>query len=478
MNQATVSRQSVTLGICWSKQCAKTSVYGFGTHEFWKGFAMKKKINLHFMLLTALAILATLVLTLAISYDMLKQQIIEEIRSYAYLIADISENENISWSNFDSIEDELRITIVQSDGKVIYDNCANTAQMENHAARKEIQEALEKGEGQAVRNSDTMSENLFYCAVRMEDGCVVRVSKQASSVWGVLIRLIPVMVCIVAVLFILCAVLSKFITNRMIAPIENVANHMNDLESVEIYEELRPFVATIQKQHEDIMKSANMRQEFTANVSHELKTPLTSISGYAELMENNLVDADNIANFARAIHQNADRLLTLINDIIRLSELDAVQAAPEFEELDLYAVAQNCVQLLQVNAQNHGVSIRAKGSSQMIHANRQMLEELVYNLCDNAIRYNKQGGMVEVSVSRTRNGILLSVQDNGIGIPKEHQERIFERFYRVDKSRSKETGGTGLGLAIVKHIAQVHDASLEVISEVNVGTNIQVTFRH
>lgn len=437
---------------------------------------MKKKISLHFILLTAIAILATLVLTLAISYDMLKQQVIEEIRSYAYLLADISENEKIPWSNFDAIEDELRITVVQGDGNVIYDNCANTAQMENHAAREEIQEALEKGEGQAVRNSDTMSENLFYCAVRIKDGSVVRVSKQASSVWGMLLRLIPVIICVVAVLFVLCVVLSRFITNRMVAPIENVANHMDDLESVEVYEELRPFVATIQKQHEDIMKSATMRQDFTANVSHELKTPLTSISGYAELMENNLVDADNITNFARAIHQNADRLLTLINDIIRLSELDSIQSAPEFEELDLYQIAQNCVQMLQVNADSHEIKITARGNSQWIQANRQMIEELVYNLCDNAIRYNRKGGMVEVNVYRTKEGAVLSVKDNGIGIPKEYQERIFERFYRVDKSRSKETGGTGLGLAIVKHIAQVHDASLEVVSEVDVGTQIQVTF--
>lgn len=253
---------------------------------------------------------------------------------------------------------------------------------------------------------------------------------------------------------------------------------MDDLDSVEVYEELKPFVATIRKQHEDIMKSATMRQEFTANVSHELKTPLTSISGYAELMENNLVDADNIVNFAKAIHQNADRLLTLINDIIRLSELDAIQSSPEFEELDVYAIAQNCVQMLQVNANNHGVTISISGSSQLIKANKQMIEELVYNLCDNAIRYNKKNGKVEVAVARTKEGVVLSVQDNGIGIPKEHQERIFERFYRVDKSRSKETGGTGLGLAIVKHIAQVHGALLEVISEVDQGTKIMVTFRH
>ena len=439
---------------------------------------MKKKIYLHCMVLAAIAILETLLLTLGVSYDMLKKQVMSEIRSYAYLISDISDGEDMAWSYFNSLNNELRITVIENDGTVKYDNCADATQMENHAQREEIKEALSSGEGEAIRNSDTLSENLFYCAVANENGYIIRVSKQASNIWGILIRMLPLIFFIVILLLIICAALARFITNRMISPIEKVAEHMDDLDSVEVYEELKPFVATIRKQHEDIMKSATMRQEFTANVSHELKTPLTSISGYAELMENNLVDADNIVNFAKAIHQNADRLLTLINDIIRLSELDAIQSSPEFEELDVYAIAQNCVQMLQVNAQNHGVTISANGSSQLIKANKQMIEELVYNLCDNAIRYNKKNGEVEVAVARTKEGVVLSVQDNGIGIPKEHQERIFERFYRVDKSRSKETGGTGLGLAIVKHIAQVHGALLEVVSEVDQGTKIMVTFRH
>lgn len=437
---------------------------------------MRKKIHIQFMLITAIAILCTVFFSLCVSYDMIKDQVMEEIRSYAYLLRDINVNENISWESFESIQDELRITVVEEDGSVIYDNYADKTLMDNHAGREEVQEALAYGEGFAVRNSDTIAENLFYFAVSMEGGAVIRVAKQASNAWGVLLRLIPLVSCIVILLFILCAILARFSTNRLIAPVENVAEHINNLEDVEIYEELRPFVATIQRQHEDILKSATMRQDFTANVSHELKTPLTSISGYAELMENNLVDAENITNFARSIHQNADRLLTLINDIIRLSELDAIPQVPEFEELDLYKIAQNCVQLLQVNAQNHNVRILLNGDMQMVYANRQMMEELIYNLCDNAIRYNKPEGSVEVNVFQSKRGVVLAVKDTGIGIPCEHQERIFERFYRVDKSRSKETGGTGLGLAIVKHIAVVHDAALELVSEPEVGTQIQVIF--
>lgn len=438
---------------------------------------MKQRIHIHFMLITAIAILSTVFFSLWVSYDMIRDQVMEEIRSYAFLLRDINATGNISWESFDSIQDELRITVVKEDGSVIYDNYADKTQMDNHSRREEIQEALAVGEGFAIRTSDTLSENLFYFAVRMEDDTVVRVAKQASNAWGVLLRLIPLLSGIVILLFVLCAVLAKFITNRLISPVESVAEHMDSLEDVEIYEELCPFVATIQRQHEDILKNATMRQDFTANVSHELKTPLTSISGYAELMENNLVSGENITNFAKAIHQNADRLLTLINDIIRLSELDAVQKTPEFEDFDLYKIAQSCVQMLSVNAQNHDVRIFLNGSSQMVHANRQMMEELIYNLCDNAIRYNRPNGTVEVDVYLGRRGVVLAVKDTGIGIPKEHQERIFERFYRVDKSRSKETGGTGLGLAIVKHIAAVHEAALVLVSEPEIGTQIQVIFK-
>lgn len=438
---------------------------------------MKRKIYLYFMIVMAIAILSTLFLTLFVSYDMVKEQVTEEIRSYAYLLKNLYENEGINWQNFGGLRDDIRITAVRADGSVLYDNLADEERMDNHSGREEIIEALHNGEGYAVRTSDTLSENLFYYAVLTQDKSIVRVSKQASNAFGLLQRIIPILVAIAILLFAFCAVLARLITDRLIAPIENVSMHMDDIESVEIYEELKPFVETISKQHRDILKNATMRQDFTANVTHELKTPLTSISGYAELMENGLADQEHTIKFSGAIHKNADRLLTLINDIIRLSELDSMQSVPEFEDIDLYQQACASVQLLELTAANHQVSIKADGTSQMIHANKQMIDELIYNICDNAIRYNKPDGKVEVSVYRDRRGVVLSVKDDGIGIPLEHQERIFERFYRVDKSRSKERGGTGLGLAIVKHIAQVHDAALEVSSEPGLGTQIFVIFK-
>ena len=243
-----------------------------------------------------------------------------------------------------------------------------------------------------------------------------------------------------------------------------------------MYEELVPFAETIKEQHDAILSNANMRQEFTANVSHELKTPLAAISGYSELIENGMASGSDVVRFAAGIHQSANRLLTLINDIIQLSELDVMKEEEPFEEVNLYELARDSVEMLQIRAEERDVILIMEGNPCLIQGNKQMIEELIYNLCDNAICYNNIGGSVRVSVGSEADKVILRVQDTGIGIPKESQERIFERFYRVDKSRSKSTGGTGLGLAIVKHIVAVHGAQISLVSEVGKGTDITVTF--
>lgn len=251
---------------------------------------------------------------------------------------------------------------------------------------------------------------------------------------------------------------------------------MNNSDGIDAYEELVPFITTIQNQHADILKNAKMRQEFTANVSHELKTPLTSISGYAELIETGIAGENDIQRFAKEIHRCSRRLLSLINDIIKLAELDSDQMEMSYGEIDLHDVAGSCVEMLQMHAQKHDIQITYEGYRCLIHGDKGLIEELVYNLCDNAIRYNKTGGTVNVSVGMRGYTTVLTVKDTGIGIPQESQQRVFERFYRVDKSRSKSTGGTGLGLAIVKHIVAQHNAHLEMKSEVGVGTEITVLF--
>ena len=286
------------------------------------------------------------------------------------------------------------------------------------------------------------------------------------------------MVCVMALaIFCMCYVLATRATKTLMKPIDYLGCHLDECGEIETYEELVPFVQTIKKQHDDIMKNAQMRQDFTANVSHELKTPLTSISGYAELIEHRMASAQDVPRFAGEIHRSANRLLSMINDIIRLSELDVMETEDMvFERVPLYVLAESCVDMLQLKAEKYNVTLELKGTPCHMAGNREMVEEILYNLCDNAIRYNNPGGSVTVTVVPKGEKVMLQVADTGIGISKEHQQRVFERFYRVDKSRSKATGGTGLGLAIVKHMVAQHHAELTLESEEGKGTTITILF--
>ena len=437
---------------------------------------MKKKINLQFLIMSVTAIILTLVISTLVSYEVLKDEVMEDLHTYAKVLVETGTFSDMEHISYDAKEDGLRVTVIAEDGSVEYDSNVNASDMDNHEKRPEIETALESGEGSAIRRSRTLERSMFYYALRLDDGNVLRVAKESDNVLSIMSSTFPLLLGLAVVLFAVGALFSHLLTKSIVAPVEQMANDMDHLESIRVYKELRPFITTIQKQHEDIRKNADMRQEFTANVSHELKTPLTSISGYSELIESGMATDEDVIRFAGEIHQNANRLLTLINDIIRLSELDVSTQEVVYEQLDLYAMAEKCVDMLQVNAENHDVTLRLSGKSAYVNANREMMNELLYNLCDNAIRYNKKGGKVDVSVEETDTEVVLSVADTGIGISKEHQERIFERFYRVDRSRSKLTGGTGLGLAIVKHIVAQHHANLELESEKDAGTQIRVRF--
>lgn len=441
---------------------------------------MKKKINALYILLSICAILFTLTATTFVYYGFLREEVLDNLKIYAHFIeSSIQQNAYDSNEVLKTEAEHIRITVIQKDGTVIFDNQADAMKMDNHSSRPEVQKALETGEGIQVRRSDTMNKNTFYYAMMLENGDILRVSKEAGSIWSALVQAMPVIIIIATILIISSILFSTILTRSIVKPIETLANNLDCVNLVPVYKELMPFVNTIQKQHEDILKSAKMRQEFTANVSHELKTPLTSISGYSELIENGMASLEDMQRFGGEIHKNAKRLLTLINDILRLSELDdsTKDSNHTFEAVDLYGVAENCINMLLLSAEQHQVQVNLEGNSCMIKADKQMIEELIYNLCDNAIRYNIQGGMVSVSVHELEEQqVELVVQDTGIGIPKEHQNRIFERFYRVDKSRSKSTGGTGLGLAIVKHIVSRHQAEMELESEIGVGTTIRIRF--
>lgn len=441
---------------------------------------MKKKINIQLMTIAVIAIFTTLILVTTVCYDLFQRQVLEDLKAYTHLLKNkevlIHMTDTGILSGDGTISDNLRITIVGEDGSIIYESYADREEMGNHGGRPEILQAFAIGEGQAVRNSSTLQKNSFYYAVKMEDGNVIRISMEADSILSVFAGAFPAIVFITVLLIGFCVVIAHFLTKSLVEPIERIAQSVDHLGELETYEELTPFVATIKKQHEDILRNAGMRQEFTANVSHELKTPLTSISGYSELIENGMASDEDIIRFAREIHRNSVRLLTLINDVIRLSELDVVERDEPFENVELYEVAETCVNMLQINAENHGVTLMLEGTPGLVHSEKQMMEELVYNLCDNAIRYNNVNGKVKVTVRTAGRQVILMVEDTGIGISGEHQERIFERFYRVDKSRSKSTGGTGLGLAIVKHIVSKSNAAMELESEAGKGTRITVTF--
>ena len=321
-----------------------------------------------------------------------------------------------------------------------------------------------------------MDKSTFYYAVRLDDGNILRVSKESRSIWSVFIKVTPAILILIFVILAISKMLSDVLTKSLLLPIEQMSENLDHLEDITTYKELMPFINTIQEQHKNILMNAKMRQEFTANVSHELKTPLTAISGYSELIQNGMTNEEETIRFAGEIHKSAKRLLTLINDTIRLSQLDTSEQKVIYEAIDLYKIAEDCVNMLKFSAENHGITISIHGTNAYLEGNKEMLEEVVYNLCDNAIRYNNEGGKVDVTVKPVKGKIYLCVEDNGIGISKEHQERIFERFYRVDKSRSKSTGGTGLGLAIVKHIIQQHGAHMELTSEKGKGTKIEIEF--
>lgn len=431
---------------------------------------MKKKILSQFLKVTLIAIVITLFMSVIVFYELFKKQVFHDLKSEAefarYTIDDLSDEKQF----------DVRVTWIGTDGNVLYDSEAET--LENHSDRPEYIDAVKTGEGKSVRKSDTLSKRIFYYAMRLEDGTVIRIAKEAESIWTIFMSALPIIIGLTVLLYVMCYFLSKHLTAKLVKPVEELVNNAANPSLVPEYKELVPFVGALKEQREDILRSATMRQEFTANVSHELKTPLTAISGYAELIENGMVSGDDSVRFAGEIRKNSTRLLSLINDIINLSELDD-GVKLNLEKMDLYEAAKNCVKNLEVAAAKNNVKLMLLGTSSYINADKAMMDEVLYNLCDNAIRYNNKdkGGNVIVDVSNTLDGkVKLTVKDDGIGIGKEHQERIFERFYRVDKSRSRESGGTGLGLAIVKHILTSHGAELSLASELGKGTCITVTF--
>ena len=480
-----------------------------------------------------------------------------------------------------------RITLVDTDGTVLYDNESDAAGMENHAARPEVADALEKGVGESSRLSSTLSEQTYYYALRLGDGTVLRVASTTDSALGALSTASPWIVLVVLLALLVAALLASWLTHVFLEPIVTLDLHAplkNDA-----YDELSPLLHRMDKQNHKIASQLNelkrrqaefdditarrdeglvlfsaqgdilfanravcalfpkdsatggymtlcrdpeyirvveaalggksahgrmekdgrvysltassvaedgqghaavlfvvditerdqaerQRQEFTANVSHELKTPLTSIMGFAEIMENGIVKPEDISRFAGKIRTEARRLLTLIEDIIRLSQLDEGGDPAPFETVELAALCGAVRDRLQHKAVEHRVTLSVAGEQVTVSGQRRTLEQMIFNLADNAIAYNKPGGSVLLETGMEDGAPFVRVSDTGIGIAPADQQRVFERFYRVDKSHSKMTGGTGLGLSIVKHGAAMHQAEIEMQSALGEGTTITLRF--
>lgn len=554
---------------------------------------MKRKINLSMSLLTIAVLFLSAALVLSGCYEHFNTQIQEQIRSETRLLAQCLNNaeDDVSYiQTFDSAGIGNRFTLIDADGTVLYDSVASQ-DIENHADRTEVQLALERGYGEAVRFSDTLGSEQFYYAQRLDNGHILRLSSETGSIYQMFLDIIPLLIRLLILLLIIALLVAAKLTKNIVAPI-NAIDFVHPENSV-IYEELSPFVTHITDQNTQIMhqieeitqqknrinvitqnmqegliildknalilslnknaakvfgvkaaavlgksflnvsrdlkindcvsgalngenrnivhefggrvyrlycnpvyeneemngvilfmvdindkySAEKIRREFSANVSHELKTPLTSISGYAEMIASGMVKPDDVGTFAQKIQKESLRLLTLIDDIIKLSSLDENAHDEEsFETVNLKAVISETLDILSRQIAEKEIKTAVNAQDIQIEGNTSMLSELVYNLCENAIKYNTEGGELRVNLYKNDTGKVLEVTDTGIGIDKKYHERIFERFFRVDKSHSKKTGGTGLGLSIVKHIAELHHAALSIESELGKGTTIRVVF--
>ncbi len=441
---------------------------------------MNKKIFRSSFLTAFLVLAAAIVMIMGILFDLFERQILREVESEAHYISLAVENEGAAY--LDGLDDaDRRITLVSPDGTVIFDNQADAAALDNHADREEIRQAMETGTGVSARYSKTLTEKTLYYAVKLSDGGILRVSTNQYSVVAIILVLLRPILFILAATLILTAVLTARVSKSIVKPINDL--DLENPENNETYEELAPLLEkisdqkrTISRQIEELSRRDEARREFTANVSHELKTPLTSISGFAELMKNGDVPREAAADFSKSIYDEAQRLISLVNDIIELSELDEKNISLEKEAVDLYELSAEILDRLKSEAAKKYVSLHLIGGSAEVCGVRKILDEMIYNLCDNAIKYNKENGTVDVIVNDAGERAYLTVRDTGIGIPAEHKSRVFERFYRVDKSRSKQVGGTGLGLAIVKHGAIYHNAEITLQSAEGKGTSVTVSF--
>ncbi|MBO5556927.1 MAG: ATP-binding protein [Oscillospiraceae bacterium] len=435
---------------------------------------MRRKIFVNTFMLGALILIFCAALFFALQYSQTLDETYAALKGEAVYAA--SGLKTGGQEYLESLENINRITWIAADGTVLYDS-----EFADHSGNQsdyaEVKAALEKGEGQGVRDSTSMGESTMYYAFLCDDGTVLRLSRPLSAVRYALLAVSPVLWVLLLVL-IVSGIMAFKVAQMVLKPINEL--DLDDLDPAKTYPELAPLVTRIQEQkkaiREEIERRENLRKEFSANVSHELKTPLTSISGFAELMRDGLVPADKVKEFAGDIYRESQRMITRVDDIMRLSKLDEEKGFPEAEDMDLYDVAADVLANLEPQAEKRNIALTLVGSHAVIQGGFPVVQEMLFNLVDNAIKYNRDGGSVTVRVKEADGKASVSVTDTGIGIPTDEQDRVFERFYRVDKSHSKQIGGTGLGLSIVKHGAQLHGAKVMLDSEPGKGTTATIVF--
>ncbi|MCR4646797.1 MAG: hypothetical protein K5695_15550 [Oscillospiraceae bacterium] len=447
------------------------------------------KIELTKRLFTAciLVFILSIFMVMIVVGNYLARRNLEEVKDMAIHVSAILDTQG--WDLLPQADQNspTRMTIIAPDGSVLYDSNFPANTLENHGDREEFLDALRNGEGESSRYSKSLLQKTVNYAIRLRDGNVVRISMVQDTVWMLLANMLNPMMLIVLVAVLISVLLASRFSRKIMEPINRM--DVENPDDRDIYDEMKPFVHRLVSQNQQIhrqmeaikeehAKQDTMRREFTANVSHELKTPLTSISGFAEIIRDGMVQEKDIPHFADTIYKEAARLMDLVNDILRLSRLEDIDQRPEKDmvPIQLQETAAVVMKRLALPAEQKEIRIEYEGDPVEIRGVPNIIEEVVYNVCDNAIKYGKTGGSVRITTGIENGRGFLKVKDDGIGIPLADQSRVFERFYRVNKSHSKEVGGTGLGLSIVKHAMLQHGGEVTLDSTLGTGTEIGLWF--
>lgn len=442
---------------------------------------MKRRIFYSSLLVTTLTALITILSVLFIFFPFMETELLQEMQKEVDLIEEGMDGSDPAFLAKVADKDR-RLSLIDKEGNVLFDSDSDVESLDNHADREEILQADKNGSGSSIRFSRTLTVRTINYAKKLKDGNFLRMTISQNYVITLLAWLFPPIAIIIAVAVFLSVLISAKVSNSILKPLYEL--DLEHPEENEIYEEIRPLTERIVDQNRRIKEKIYMemdqkskkRHEFTTNLTHELKTPLTSISGFAELMMNEKVDEETVKDFSRSIYDEAGRLIHLVGDIIKVGELDEKRGSYDFRPVDLKAVAEDVCKRLEMTASKRNIRVETPKDPVKINGVENILYEMIYNLCDNAIKYNKEGGMVRVSVFSDQQNAKITVEDSGIGIPKEEQSRIFDRFYRVDKSHSRELGGTGLGLSIVRQGADLHGAEIQIDSSEGKGTAVTLIF--